>query len=202
MLGLTDRTIAKNPQPVWGIESTWKERNYNIPYVMEREPDLILFSTGLKPSAPAEKALFLSSKFRRGYYPVFHVEQYMWTIFRHRGDIAGPDQYFSDPRFINLYAEALNLNRDKKFDLAYEYARRATEAAPPDFFLSVVLMGETQLEKGNLDRGLELLGRAVEMSDGCALTAVEKLGRYHEMMNDSTRAQYYYDLIRKNNRLD
>jgi arabinofuranosyltransferase len=202
MLGLTDRTIAKNPEPVWGIKSTWKERNYNIPYVMKRNPDLVLFSTGLKPSAPAEKALFLSSKFRRGYYPVFHVEQYMWTIFKHKKDFAGSDQYFPDPRFINLYAEALNRNRDREFDLAYEYARQATEAAPPDFYLSVVLMGETQLERGNLDLGLDYLNRAVELSDGYALTAVEKLGRYYDMMGDSTSAQYYYDLIVKNNRLD
>jgi len=89
MLGLTDRTIAKNPDPVEGIESTWKERNYNIPYIMRRDPDLILFSTGLKPSAPAEKALFLSSKFRRGYYPVFYVDQFMWTFYKKKANFAG-----------------------------------------------------------------------------------------------------------------
>nr|MBN2278525.1 hypothetical protein [candidate division Zixibacteria bacterium] len=201
MLGLTDRTIAKNPRPVWGIKSTWKERNYNVPYLMEREPDLILFSTGLKPSAPAEKALFLSSKFRNGYYPVFHVEGYMYTIFKHRDDYRGPDSYYSDPGFINLYAEALNYNRDKEFDLAFEAAGQSARSGPPDFYLPVVLMGDIMLEKGELERGLNYLQQAFEMSDGHASTAGDKLGRYYEMIGDTATADIYYNAIMKVNRL-
>ncbi|HCN05216.1 MAG TPA: hypothetical protein DIS79_06310 [Bacteroidetes bacterium] len=62
MLGLTDRTIATQPVEISEVSNdstvTWKERKYNADYILQREPDFILFSTGLKPSAFAEKALW------------------------------------------------------------------------------------------------------------------------------------------------
>lgn len=202
MLGLTDRTIAKEPRPVRGIKSTWKERNYNIPYLMGRNPDLILFSTGLKPSAPAEKALFLSSKFRKGYYPVFHVDRFMWTTFKRKPDFGGDDRYFSDPNFINLYADALNYFRDKKFELAFESARQAKKYGPPDFYPPLVEMGNVQLEWGNVKKGIAYLHQAFELSEGYATTAGDKLGRYYQLIGDSARAEEYFKIIQRNNRLD
>ena len=201
LIGLTDRTIAKNPLPVDGIESTWKERNYNIPYLMKRNPDLILFSTGLKPSAPAEKALFLSSRFRKGYYPVFHIDQYMWTIFKRKPDYNKPDQYYPDPEFINLYTQALNYNRDEKLELAYEYALQSEKHGPPDFYLPLALLGEIELKKGNLESGIGYLHRAVEISDGYAIIPGDKLGRYYQMVGDSARGQEYLDIAGQRNTL-
>ncbi|PKK83095.1 MAG: hypothetical protein CVT49_10300 [candidate division Zixibacteria bacterium HGW-Zixibacteria-1] len=202
LLGLTDRTIAKNPQPMEGIESTWKEKNYNIPYLMQRNPDLILFSTGAKPSSPAEKALFLSSRFRKGYYPVYHMNKYLFTIFRKKPGYSGPDQYYPDPRFINLYSTALYNNWVEKFDIAYEYAVQSSQCSPPDFYLPVALMGEIKIKMGEVQNGLGLLEQAFRMSDGYAIIAGDKLGRTYLQMGDSTRAQEYFDTITKNNRLD
>ncbi|MEW5924100.1 MAG: hypothetical protein AB1746_08945 [Candidatus Zixiibacteriota bacterium] len=202
LLGLTDRTIARNPQPVAGIETTWKEKNYNIPYLMKRNPDLILFSTGAKPSSPAEKALFLSSEFRKGYYPIYHTEKYMYTIFRRKPNYDGPDQYYPDPRFINLYATALNYNSHGKLDIAYEYAIQSRQCSPPDFYLVVALMGEIQLRKGDLQKGIDLLEQAFEMSDGYAIIAGDKLGRTYMQMGDSTRAAKYLDVSRQYNTLN
>ncbi len=201
LLGLTDRVIAKNPKPVEGIESTWKERNYNIPYLMKRNPDLILFSTGMKPSAPAEKALFLSSKFRKGYYPVFHIAQYMWTIYKRNPGYDKPDKYFPNPQFINLFTQALNYNRDEKLDLAMEYALQSERCSPPDFYLPLALMGEIELKKGNLESGIEYLQRAFELSDGYAIIAGDKLGRYYQMIGDSARGQKYLDIAGQRNTL-
>ncbi|MBU8934806.1 MAG: hypothetical protein KOO62_12520 [candidate division Zixibacteria bacterium] len=71
MLGLTDTTIARHPQsPIIGLESTWKERNYNSDYLLRQKPDYILFSTNMKPSAPAEQALFLYPEFLNSYRSV------------------------------------------------------------------------------------------------------------------------------------
>ncbi len=202
MLGLTDKTIAKNPQSIATIKSTWKERNYNIPYLMKRAPDLILFSTGLKPSAPAEKALFLSSKFRRGYYPVYHdVGNKLWAIYRRKVDFKGEDNYYPSAEFIDLYADALVHFFEGRYDLALEYARRSMISAPPDFYQLYTLVGGIMMEKNNPEEGLKLLQQAVSMSDGYAMQACDMLRRFYEMVGDSAKAQEYYQLISEKNRL-
>ncbi len=64
MLGLTDSTIARHSEPPMpGMSSTWKEQKYNSKYLLTRQPDYIIFSTGVKPSAPAEKSLLLYPQF-------------------------------------------------------------------------------------------------------------------------------------------
>ncbi len=202
MLGLTDRAIAKNPQPFVGIASTWKERNYNIAYLMKRNPDLILFSTGLKPSAPAEKALFLSSRFRNGYYPVFHgLEDGLWTAYKRKPDYKGVDKYFADAEFINLYSEALNRKNRGANQLAFEYARQSLEKGPADFYLPLILIGRIYMEQGEYDEGVKALKRAFELSDGYAMTACDMLRYYYEKAGDSTAAGFYEDYIRRYNRL-
>jgi hypothetical protein len=68
MLGLTDSTIARHPiADADSISSTWRERQYNSRYLLAQSPDYIVFSTGLKPSAPAEKSLFLYRQFNTSY---------------------------------------------------------------------------------------------------------------------------------------
>lgn len=68
MLGLCDSTIARHPEPpIPGMSTTWKESNYNAAYVLGRKPDYVLFSTDIKPSAPAEKALMLYEEFISSY---------------------------------------------------------------------------------------------------------------------------------------
>ncbi len=71
MLGLTDSTIARHPErPIAGLQSTWKEQHHNSAYLLSQAPDYIVFSTGIKPSAPAEKALFLYRQFVESYQPL------------------------------------------------------------------------------------------------------------------------------------
>lgn len=71
MLGLTDSTIARHPSdPPPGMRSTWKERHYNTGYLLRENPDYIVFSTGFKPSAPAEQDLLRYRQFRDRYHAV------------------------------------------------------------------------------------------------------------------------------------
>ncbi len=202
MLGLTDRTIAKNPQPVSGIETTWKERNYNVPYVMDRAPDLVLFSTGMKPSAPAEKALFLSSKFRQGYYQVIQGTDTLYVIFRRKPNLYINDMYYPDVKFVNYYAEALNLNRANKYDEALEYIEKAIEYSPPDFYLPYSVRGEIYLRTGQRERGMQDLELCLDLSGGYAVLAAHKLALLHEMAGDSAKADYYYDIVLGVNRIN
>jgi len=202
MLGLTDKTIAKNPQSLTAIKSTWKERNYNIPYLMEREPDLILFSTGLKPSAPAEKALFLSSKFRKAYYPVYHDSgDRLWAIYKHRAGFDVEDRYYPSADFIDLYANALVHFFEDRFDLALEYTRQSMTTAPPDFYLPYTLFGGIMMEKNNPQEALRQLQKAVLLSDGYAMQACDILRRFYEIVGDSVKTEEYYKIIREYNRL-
>ena len=71
MVGLTDSTIARHSEdPIPGMETTWKEQKHNSRYLLERAPDYILFSTSVKPSAPAERALLLYPQFLNSYRTV------------------------------------------------------------------------------------------------------------------------------------
>jgi hypothetical protein len=53
-----------------------------------------------------------------------------------------------------------------------------------------------------VEQGIALLQRAIEMSDGYATTACEKMARYYELIGDTAAADEYYRKILKNNRLD
>lgn len=67
MLGLTDAEIARHPEPIENLSDTWKEKKYNAASVLRRRPAVIVFSTGPRPSAMAERALFLYEDFHRSY---------------------------------------------------------------------------------------------------------------------------------------
>ena len=68
MVGLTDSAVARHSEAtIPGMETTWKERHHNSRYLLTRAPDYIMFSTGIKPSAPAERALCLYPEFLRSY---------------------------------------------------------------------------------------------------------------------------------------
>jgi arabinofuranosyltransferase len=205
MLGLTDTTIAKHPQSITAIKSSWKERNYNIPYLMKRQPDLILFSTGLKPSAPAEKALFLSSEFRKGYYPIYHdVGNRRWAIYKHKDGYKyeGEDRYYPNAEFIDLYAEALVHFFEERYDLALEYARQSMLSAPPDFYELYTLLGGIMMEKKDPQEALRLLQQAVVLSDGYALQACDVLRRFYDLVGDTAKVEEYNQIILEHNRLD
>jgi arabinofuranosyltransferase len=147
MLGLTDATIAHNPERIEGIQSVWRERKYNVSYVLSRAPQWICFSTGFKPSAYAERALFTRSDFRRWYYPYyFHPTgdaSFVDVLYRRaetpqplRADTAGINN-----DFINLYYDGVNRVNRMPAD-ALTYFRKAEPIAPPDFGMLHQMMAE------------------------------------------------------------
>mgnify|MGYP001407076609 CR=1 FL=1 len=203
MLGLTDSTIAKHPLLIGGIQTTWKEKNFNVSYLMNRRPDFVLFSTGIKPSSPAEKALFLSSRFRETYYPVFYVEHgTWWTFFRHKPGVTVNDCYYSDPEFVNLYTEAMNCYLNKDYNSAVQMARRSQAVAPDDFYLNYMLIGNIMMLQGNFDEGTKVLLQTIDISKGFSVSAYSELATYYRDRGDSAKAQFYLQKAIAKNRFD
>ncbi|MCP4705686.1 MAG: hypothetical protein GY865_13885 [candidate division Zixibacteria bacterium] len=110
LLGLTDSTIARHPEkPIEKLYTTWKETKYNSKYVLSLQPDYILFSTALKPSAPAERALFLYPQFLNSYRTIgFIYKGAIYEIYKKFRPVTGELRRSIDPEFVQLYNLGLN----------------------------------------------------------------------------------------------
>jgi len=112
MVGLTDSTIARRPQPpVAGLKSTWRERKYNANYVLSRKPDYFLFGAGTKPSSPGEKALFLYPAFLNNYRVIpFYAKSLdkLIGVYKKMSDSLGTVEMTLPVSFINNFHEAMS----------------------------------------------------------------------------------------------
>ncbi|MGA2667895.1 MAG: hypothetical protein ABSF32_03150 [Ignavibacteria bacterium] len=180
MLGLTDEVIAHNPKPIPEISSNteigWKERHYNVDYVLSRKPDYIYFSTGLKPSAYAERGLFTSDDFLKYYYPsYFTIREYGFTecIYKRKTDEEvkeDTNKVLPNPNykktFVNLFNQALNTYRDKsKFQEALNLFKQTLDAAPGNFALPYQLIGDLYMQNKNQEAAFENYKKAVDLDD-------------------------------------
>jgi tetratricopeptide (TPR) repeat protein len=168
MLGLTDREISHHPDYIPGIPSSWKERKYNAGYVLSQDPDFIIFSTGGKPSAPAERALLLYSEFRQNYHNfILHKGNKPLSVFRRKGSYEKENQIYPDARFVNLYNEALNLKSRKDYNRFMQTLSELLEICPEDFVWAYVEMGKAHRFLGNNSEAKRYLTRAIEMDPYC-----------------------------------
>jgi tetratricopeptide (TPR) repeat protein len=170
MLGLTDETIAHHPETIEGIESGWRERHYNVTYVLSRKPDWICFSTGIKPSAFAERALFTRDEFRHWYYPYyFHLggnADEVSVIYK-RSDTPLPGTLADTGRpmsndFINHFYAGMNRIRIQPTE-AIRLFHKAMETGPPDFALLYESMAGVYRAQNNTEEALRYYARAVEV---------------------------------------
>ncbi len=159
MLGLTDKYIARHPENIPGLESTWKERRYNSRYILEQQPDIIMFSTNDKPSAPAEKALFMHYGFRKNYFVSgFHREKgQLWSYFylKRKNSNFSDDELLPNAKFVNTFYNALSRLTVGDNQGALDLLLDASSELPPDEskFLNYY-KGEClyRLERANLAR--------------------------------------------------
>ncbi len=135
LLGLTDAYIARNPEKIEGIASTWKERRFNNTYLLNQNPDFILFSTGYKPSAPAERALMLHSEFRNKYTPTgFLRERQYKVIWRRTGEIdMSKDIVHPDVNFVQKLSDSFYHNNNSAPDVALKSLRETQALLGEDF---------------------------------------------------------------------
>ncbi len=195
LLGLTDSTIARHPEPpVKGMETTWRESHFNSRYVLSRQPDYILFSTGFKPSAPAERALFLYSGFIN-YYRIIDF------TFYYGGDLNGIyKRYYPieeeirrdvDVNFVQGYNRAINLFSRDEYEEALAVLDSTLRYSPKlEYPYIYYFIAEINRRMGNYDVSYGMLRKLVEI-DTLIYEAYKDLYVFEYMMNNSEAAAYY-----------
>jgi tetratricopeptide (TPR) repeat protein len=200
MLGLTDETIAHHPEKIEGIESGWRERHYNVTYLLSRKPDYILFSTGIKPSAFAERALFLKEEFRKWYYPYyFHPngDANAVGIMYKRGSEPLPDSLTKGVQqsneFINDFVVGMNMIRWNKDD-AINLFKKSVEKGPPNFALAYEQLGSLYRDKKENAEAMRYYELAAK-SDPRMVESQFLLGFSARQRQDIAAEQFHFEQV-------
>ncbi len=198
MLGLTDSTIARHPEKIEGMETTWKERHFNAGYVLSRDPDYILFSTGYKPSAPAERALVLHSKFRQNYfvslYPSRRLNRNL-AVYKRIGEFNKPDSVWPDLQLANDLNDGLNLELQGKHDEARAKFRRVIEEGPGDFAAPYNHLALSYVRAGDFDRGIAWADSALEHNPYAVSALTAKYDAYRALGDSAMMTAVMQDII-------
>ena len=201
MLGLTDGFIAHNPKPIEeisGNEVGWKERNYNIDYIIRSKPDYIIFSTESKPSAYAERALFTSKEFLLNYYCYYIItNQKVLAIYKRK-----PDNFIKTTTdlisknsysFISLYSETLGLSND---DDIIKNCNKLIEISPPFFSPPYHILGQKLEKRGDINNALKYYNKALEI-DEFNFVARMHLAGYYRDQNDNKNMSIHLSKIKE-----
>jgi len=158
MVGLTDSTIARHAEePIPGMTTTWKERNHNSKYILERAPDYILFSTGIKPSAPAERALCLYPQFLDSYRSVGWFYRAsdedrlgsLSAVFKKVRPIEGELRPTYPVEYVQHYKKGLDYYVAGQDSKAIEEYDRAIEISPPPPYIYLLYQRAFSLIRTN-----------------------------------------------------
>ena len=199
MLGLTDKYISRHPETIPGIVSSWKERKFNTQYLLSLDPDFILFSTARKPSAPAERALFLNSKFRENYYVIaFRRGSMVHTIFKRKGVYLKENLIFKDIEFVNLYNDAFNLQLTGNYRGAIEKLKKVAQIGPSDFAWVYESIGEQYYFLNDYSQSEKYMKEAIQIDDYCGAAHFYLLQIYQKR-NMNLEAQREEEKILKYN---
>jgi tetratricopeptide (TPR) repeat protein len=144
------------------LESTWRERGYNSPYLLASAPDYISFSTGVKPSAPAERALLLYQQFQDCYRAVsFNYDPpaelgdpVIFPVFKKRRQPVGPFEPDYTAGFVNLYNAGINASSSgnyKQAELEFERALRLAGKRP--YLYVLYMMSQNYFQMGQYELG-------------------------------------------------
>lgn len=169
VVGLTDTFITHHPQTLPGLSSSQiAHQKYNVGYVMDHRPDYIFFVTGVKPTYLAEKALFLSQRFRKNYYLIYTGQISLYAK-KADGNFEEPEQLYPNPDFVEYYTAALNkINRDATS--AIELFEKCIAAGPADFAYPYQWIGMLHRNLKQLEAAYAYLERAVAI-DSCTVEA-------------------------------
>jgi len=168
MLGLCDREISHNPEYIEGVPSSWKERKYNAGYVMSQDPDFVVFSTGIKPSAPAERALYLHSEFRKNYYVFSFVSSTrLVSVFKRKNGYQKEDEIFGSAEFVNLHNQGINLIMRRDYRSALAKFKEVVASGPEDFAWGYEEIGRCYYNLNDYSQSEVYLRKAIELDDHC-----------------------------------
>ncbi|MFN8177727.1 MAG: tetratricopeptide repeat protein [bacterium] len=204
MLGLTDHEVAHHPKMIPGITDTWREIQYNAESVLRRRPDAILFSTGIRPSSAAEKALFFYAWFHRSYYQYYYrakpYRQSIQSCFRLRPDAAPFDPAFVESKgveWIDAYSEA-HLMKGKVRDdrRAAEMFHHCMEISPREFRWPREWWAVTLYDVGDTTASVPLL-REIVGEDPYAEVACGRLADHDMRTRNVEEARRLFEAMRQ-----
>jgi tetratricopeptide (TPR) repeat protein len=124
------------------METTWKEQKHNSRYLLERAPDYILFSTSVKPSAPAERALLLYPQFINSYRsvgwffgrPGSQTEGVVQAAFKKVRDIEGVPRPVYPVEYVQYYKTGLDYVGRGDHLRAVAYYDSALQLSPRPYY--------------------------------------------------------------------
>jgi arabinofuranosyltransferase len=192
MLGLTDPHIAKNPEKIEGFNTTWKERNFNSSYLLGLRPDYIMFSTGYKPSAPAERALVLNSQFRKNYSTICFTKpesNILTAIWKKYGDFSEPNEVYENIEYVDLIHDSFQYFSKGDFKSAETLLNKAVSEGPDDFSLPYQLLGTCYLGQKEVARMMKNYQSALEIDSNNLETRIN-LFLYFKARGDTANQNY------------
>ena len=199
MLGLTDSTIARySEDPIPGMETTWKEQKHNTKYLLQRAPDYIIFSTGIKPSAPAERALLLYRQFMDSYRTVGWYYKHpksprgvISSAFKRIRPIEGEIVPVYPVEYVQYYKTALDYHTKGDHANAVKYYDLAAKASPQPYFVYLIYQKAFSLTQlGEYERAIGMLN-ALLQRDSTVFEAHMDLYRFALVMGDTAKAEIH-----------
>ena len=206
LVGLTDTMVSRHPQPpIPRLESDWREPHYNTPYLLERAPTYIIFSTGIKPTAPGEKALLLYDDFISSYRTIGF--SYRPEAGQERGALTGlwrrqtepvpPFELTHPPITAELFQRGIDAANagDHQTAIARLDSARALSPQPVNPYLqyrkalSFLMLNQHHRAMAVMDSLL--------LSDSTIFEAHKDLYLYARLLDDTAKAAVHADWIRR-----
>ena len=205
MLGLTDSTIARHSEPpIKGMTTTWKEQRHNTKYLLTRAPDYIVFSTGVKPSAPAERALLLFPEFLHAYRTVGWYYQpdpsragSIVSAFKKVREIRGSMVPTYPVEYVQYYKKALDYYVAGDQQKAIKYYAKALKVSPQPYNSDVIYQKAfSHLLAGEHETAVRLMDRVLAQ-DSMVFEAHKDLYFYAAVAGDTARANLHERWLKK-----
>ena len=206
MVGLTDSTIARHPEePIPGMKSTWKEVRHNSEYLLSSNLDYIIFSTDLKPSAPAERALLLYPQFINDYRTIgWHfkrnetdAEGTLIIAYKRMRPIEGPFIPTYPVEWVEYYKQGLDAYGRGDLKGCISLLEKAIRASPQPYYpYAIYQMAYCNMRLNNHDRAVRLNDLVLQM-DSVVYEAHKDLYIYSRFVNDSAKAEIHKRWLQK-----
>ncbi|MFQ5453076.1 MAG: tetratricopeptide repeat protein [Candidatus Zixiibacteriota bacterium] len=205
LVGLTDSTIARHSEePIPGMETTWKEQKHNSAYVLSQEPDYIQFSTGIKPSAPAERALVLYPQFQQSYRSIgwyFSIDPnrqgVIHSVFKKVRPLIGELKPTYPVDFVENYKLGLDAAVAGDFATAVQFYGRALKASPKPYYVNLLAnRAYCHMMLQQHDKAQALL-EYILSTDSLVYEAHQYQYFYSNMAGDSASAAYHLSWLEK-----
>ena len=205
MLGLTDSTIAKHGEPpIEGMQTTWKESKHNSAYILNFAPDYIMFSTGVKPSAPAEKALMLYPRFLQSYgqlgwyvKPDYSDNGTVQMVFKKKDTLSGEIKPTYPLEFVDYYKLGLDSYSSGDQRKAISYYDRAIKVSPkPVYTYLIYQKAFSHFLLRDHENAEKLLNYVVSL-DSSVFMAHKDLYLYAMLKQDSQKTKIHENWLKK-----